>query len=145
MQDVLAVALKAKMAGLDDPGMHRSDRHFMHFLAVRPEKIPVRGPDRVAGPALPGIPVRCVGGVKADGFEPWVPLRDKPPLFRDFAFEPVGLGAVGGEGGKGFAHIGCENSQGGRHRLGQHGQQPRGITAARRGEIGRDPGPGRDL
>ena len=39
MVDRLAVTLEAKMAGLDDAGMDRTDRHFMDLLARHLEEV----------------------------------------------------------------------------------------------------------
>src|SRR5438552_10816152 len=39
VQDVLAVALKTEMSGLDDPGVHGADGDLVHLLAFDPEEI----------------------------------------------------------------------------------------------------------
>ena len=50
-----AMALKPKVPRLDDAGMHRADRHLVHFLAFDPEEIGHAGSIGVVGGAVPGV------------------------------------------------------------------------------------------
>ncbi len=91
VEDVLAVALEPEVAGLDDPGVDRSDGHLVDLLALDPVEVGDAGQDRVAGGPRPGVVARPVGGVVPDRLEPGVPLRDDAPLLGDLALEPVRL------------------------------------------------------
>src|SRR6266581_6770266 len=71
-EDLLAVALEAEVARLDDAGVHRTDRHFVDILAFDPEEgvvlpvacheLPVRG-DVVGGWRRSGLSAGCPSGV----------------------------------------------------------------------------------
>ena len=118
VEDLLAGALKAKMAGLDDAGMHRPHRHLVHRLTRDLVEGGVAGD---VGAVVVAEHVRPAGavGVVADGLQPGVAGRAEAELLGDLALEQVELGAAGqGERGELALHLGGEHEQvrGARHR-----------------------------
>ena len=96
VEDVLAVALEAEVARLDDAGVNRADGDLVDLLAFDPEEVSRR---RSAGSARPrrrppGVVAGAVGAMKPDRLEPGMPLGNDPPLLGDLALEPVRLRAV---------------------------------------------------
>ena len=86
MEDIFAVALEAEMPRLDDTGMHRTNRYFMHFLPFCHKVVCFRR----TGAFAPGI----VGWrAEAHGFEPGMPNGADTPCFKQFALEQMRLGA----------------------------------------------------
>ena len=61
MKDVFAMTLKAKMPGLDDPGMHGSHRHFVNFIAVHAIEVGGTNQWMLARCSLPGLSPRSIG------------------------------------------------------------------------------------
>ena len=81
-EDVLAVALEAEMARLDDAGVHRPDRDLVDLLALDPEEVGDAGQDG-------GSPVRDqthrqsgIVRVEAHRLEPRVALGHRRPTAR---------------------------------------------------------------
>ena len=84
VQDFLARALEAKMARLDNAGVHRPDCDLMHFAAIDAEEFAWgRGLARAA----------------ADRLEPRMARGLELVLLPDLALEQVGLRVSGGQGG----------------------------------------------
>ena len=97
MKDVLAVALKAEVSGLDDPGMHGADSDLVHLFAFDPEEIHDTRRHRSVVRVRPAVVASPVGGVKADSFQPGVPQGPHTPLLGHLAFKPVRLRTVGSQ------------------------------------------------
>ena len=76
MQHFLAVALKTKMARLNDARVNRPDRDFVNLAAFHAEKISVR---------------RMVAVLPAHGFQPRMAFGHEAVLFPDFALEQMRL------------------------------------------------------
>ena len=92
VEHVLPVALKAKVARLDDPRVHGPDRHLVHLVAL--DAVVVHHPDHGHGrrrDARDRLPVR---GMEANGLQPRVPPRHAPVLLGNLALEQVHLRAV---------------------------------------------------
>jgi len=88
VQDLLPPALEAEVSRLDHSGVHGPHRHLVDLLAPDLEEV---GQARMA-----------LG--KANRLEPGVALGADAPLLEELAFEPVGLGMLGGERRVGSFH-----------------------------------------
>src|SRR5438128_633521 len=89
------------MARLNDAGMHRSDGHFMDFIALHPIK--VRYTHGRILVSAPGIVTRAIGFVKTEWLEPRMAFRAQAPLLGDLALKRLNLRALRSQGGKRFA------------------------------------------
>jgi hypothetical protein len=119
VKDRLPGALEAEVAGLDDPGVHRTHGDLVHLLALDPEKLCVAA--RRPGRGLPrGV---RLGVLEADGLEPWVAFRPDAPALEDLPLEPVSGGAFGGEGGVGVSRPRGGNPDPAGARLREHGKE----------------------
>ena len=88
VEDLLAVALKAEVSRLDDPGVHGADGHLVHLLALDAIEV---------GHAYRGDLVRVPPrGLKAHRLEPWVSRRNDAPQLGELALEQVHLGTLRG-------------------------------------------------
>ncbi len=92
VEDFLAVALEAEMAGLDDAGVDRADRDLVHLLALDAVEVADARSDRRArlarcAQASRPVPERDV----AQRLEPGVADRLYSVLLRDLALEGLGL------------------------------------------------------
>src|SRR5579875_65554 len=90
MQNSFTAAFKAKMAGLDNPGVHGADCDRVDFLPVNLEKLGYARERRIR------TMVRSIGRLKAQRFQPGMALRLDVPLLGDFALEPMCLRAFDG-------------------------------------------------
>ena len=80
MDDPFAVAIEAKMPGLDDAGVDRADRDFMDFGAGHLEEI--------------GLADGGAGRREADRLQPRMAVRIDAPLLMDLALEMVRRRAI---------------------------------------------------
>src|SRR5260221_1212941 len=94
MEHLLAVTLEAKMPRLDDPGMHRADRHFVNLFTLDAEEIGDADEGRFAGLAAPSIVAGAIRRVKAHRPKPRVPFRPHAELLGNLTLEEMHLRAV---------------------------------------------------
>ncbi len=92
MEDLLAVALEAEVAGLDDAGVHRADRDLVHLLALdHEERVLARDRGgRIA--AAERVAHRAQRRLEPQRLQPRVPLGANPVLLGDLALEGLGRG-----------------------------------------------------
>ena len=84
MDDFLAGALEAEVAGLNDAGVNGADGDFVDFAAINLKEIAEDW---------------GVAAGATDGLKPRMALRDEGMLLPKFAFEEMGLRVGGGERG----------------------------------------------
>src|SRR5262249_23460509 len=101
VEDVLPVALKAEVAGLDDARVDGPDGDLVYLLAL--DAIKVHHTDDRGPGSPPTVLAFPPGGGEADGLEPGVTFWHEGPILGDLRLEQVSLGAVGGEGWIGVA------------------------------------------
>ncbi len=89
MHDLLAVALEAEMAGFDDPGMDRADRHLVNFFPLHPVEAHIAGDGMPSRVAPPGVGTGTPGVMEAHRLEPGMPLGQDGELLGDFPLEEV--------------------------------------------------------
>ena len=82
MQHLLAVALEAEVARLDDPRMHRSHRHLVDLVALHAEEVRDTG---------------AIALLEAHRLEPRMAPRGDAQLLGDLALEEVRLRALRGQ------------------------------------------------
>src|SRR5581483_6310598 len=121
MKHLLAVALKAEVAGLDDAGMNGPDRDLVDFLALHRKET---------------LLARLSSVVAADRLEPWMSLRDDVPLLRDFTFEPMGLRTFDGKRGIGAINYRAKDRDVSVDGIGNHGDKTDVAPARRRSKQG---------
>jgi hypothetical protein len=92
MEDVLAVALKAKVSRLDDASVDRAHRDFVNFLAF--DSVEVGHPDegRRAGLPAPRIVAWTIGSVETYWLQPGMAFRTRAELLGNLALEQMNLG-----------------------------------------------------
>ena len=78
VEDLLAVALEAEVARLDDAGVHRADRDLVDLLALDPVEVGHAGGGAASAVPAPGVVARAVRRMEADRLEP----RDARPAAR---------------------------------------------------------------
>ena len=120
MKHLLAVTLETEMAGLDDSRMDRADCDFVNLVAVDCEEIRDAGQRRLAGRR---VSRKTIGRMKTNRLQPRMTLRHHAPLFRDLAFKPVCLRALGRQRGIGILDHHGRQRECPRARVGQHRDQ----------------------
>src|SRR5579862_7529068 len=106
----LAVAVKAEMPRLDDPGMHRANRDLVNFGAGDPEELAfVNGNASATG--------------ETNGLEPRVSFRVNTPFLIDFTLEVMGSRAIRRERGITAGDHRCREPNGAVDVVGNRGQQ----------------------
>jgi hypothetical protein len=115
VKDAFPVALKAKVAGLDDSSMHGTDRNLMDFIAIYFEKLSHPGERGLSGG-------RSVGRMEANWLEPRMTLRLDFPLLRNFALEPMRLLTLHSQARVGSVHFAPKRAKGSGHRVGQYSE-----------------------
>src|SRR5207247_2241704 len=93
----LAVRLEAKVSGLDDARVHRTDRYLVHLVAVETIERIVATAERARGQRRPAGRF-VVRRMPAQWFEPRMPCWSDAALLRHLALERRGLLALNGEG-----------------------------------------------
>jgi hypothetical protein len=87
MEHLFAVALKPKMARLDDAGVDRSHGHLMHLLAFDTIEIGDADPRRIVVCPAPRIVPRTIRAMIPHRLEPGMPLGSKSELLSNLALE----------------------------------------------------------
>ena len=93
MKDILAVTLEAKVAGLDNSGVHRADSNFVDLFPGHREEIGDTG-NWCRRQAVAG----AVGRVKSNRLQPGMSFWMNVPLLGDLALEPMSLRAFERQG-----------------------------------------------
>ncbi len=96
VEDALAVALEAEVAGLDDACVDGPHGHLVDLLPLHPVEVG-HAWNRPAW-ALPGVRRAIPGQVEPHGFQPGMALGEDAGLLGDLPLEQVRLGTVGREG-----------------------------------------------
>jgi hypothetical protein len=89
--DVLAVALKSEVTGLDDPGMNGADGDLVNLVSLDAIEIHDTDNGDVAFWSFPRVVSFAPRTNEAHRFEPRMPVRRDAPLFRDVTLEQVDL------------------------------------------------------
>src|SRR5262249_39045903 len=89
VEHVLSVALEAEVAGLNNAGVYRADRHLVNLLAFDPVIIHDADHRGLAWCSAPGIVAGPVRSVKANRLEPGVPDGTDTELFGDLPLEEM--------------------------------------------------------
>ena len=111
VEHLLAVALEAEVAGLDDAGVHRADRDLVHLLALHREERVLAGDRRRGGGAAEGVRAGAARRLEAERLRPRVPLGHDAELLGDLALEGLRRGRHGGERGEGAPDEGGEQAE----------------------------------
>src|SRR5262249_41875136 len=93
MEDVLAVALEAKVSRLDDAGVDRADSDLVNFLSFDSVKIGHSNNGACAPLPSPCIVAREVGCVETHRLQPRMAFGTHAELLRNLALEQMNLGA----------------------------------------------------
>ena len=99
MENMLAVTLKTKVARLDDPGMHRANRHLVYLVSLDLIEVTHCGQDGLVRGPPPGIAAGPRAAV-THGLEPGMTNRFEPELLGDLPLEEMHLRAGRGQRGE---------------------------------------------
>jgi hypothetical protein len=91
VEDVLSVALKSEVTGLDDPGMNGADCDLVNLVPLDAIEIHDTGDRNVALWSLPRVVSFAPRTNEAHRLEPRMPVGHDAPLFRDITLEQVHL------------------------------------------------------